>query len=77
MTTRSMPEDFTPLAITFSGAPDSAAETTLKPVFKTGQILDVRREGLDVYNTMLDVMGCKERLGPAGRQHQAVDAIRA
>ena len=44
--------------------------------FKTGQIMDVGSEGIDVYNTMLDAMGCKERLGPAKRDGKAVDAIR-
>jgi len=44
--------------------------------FKTG-ILDVGAEGLDVYNSMLDAMGVAERLGPANRQGQRVDKIRA
>ena len=45
--------------------------------FKTGQIMDIGAEGLDVYNTMLDAMGAKDRLGPASRQHRRVDSIRA
>jgi len=45
--------------------------------FKTGQIMDVKAEGLDVYNTMLAGMGAKDRLGPSKRDHQAIDAIRA
>jgi len=45
--------------------------------FKTGEILDVRREGIDVYNTMLDAMGARDRLGPADRPAVAVDSIRA
>lgn len=45
--------------------------------FKTGEILDVRVEGIDVYNTMLDAMGATDRLGPAGREMVPVDAIRA
>jgi len=44
--------------------------------FKTGQIMDVGAEGLDVYNTMLAAMGATDRLGPAKRKMQAVDAIR-
>ena len=44
--------------------------------FKTGEILDVRAEGIDVYNTMLDGMGVRERLGPAGRKARPVDIIR-
>jgi hypothetical protein len=45
--------------------------------FKTGQILPVGAEGIDVYNTMLDAMGASRRLGPANREKKAVDAIRA
>ncbi|MDA1055232.1 MAG: DUF1552 domain-containing protein [Planctomycetota bacterium] len=44
--------------------------------FKTGQILDVNAEGLDVYNTMLAAMGVSGRLGPEKRKMTAVDAIR-
>ena len=45
--------------------------------FKTGDILDVGQEGLDVYNTMLDAMGVEGRLGPQDREASAVDGIRA
>ncbi len=45
--------------------------------FKTGQILDVNSEGLDVYNTMLGSMGAKHRLGPAKREMRPVDVLRA
>ncbi|MEX0938099.1 MAG: DUF1552 domain-containing protein [Pirellulales bacterium] len=44
---------------------------------KTGQIMDIGKEGLDVYNTMLDAMGAKRRLGPGDRPSIAVDGIRA
>lgn len=44
--------------------------------FKTGQILDVGAEGLDVYNTMLDAMDVPGRLGPAKRDASAIDMIR-
>ncbi|CAN5856463.1 DUF1552 domain-containing protein [soil metagenome] len=44
--------------------------------FKTGQIMDVKAEGLDVYNTMLDAMGASRRLGPDNRKMSPVDAIR-
>ncbi len=44
--------------------------------FKTGKILDVKSEGLDVYNTMLEAMGASRRLGPADRSFSSVDAIR-
>ncbi|QDU09709.1 DUF1552 domain-containing protein [Gimesia aquarii] len=45
--------------------------------FKTGQIMDVGAEGLDVYNTMLAGMGVKDRLGPSKRKMSPVDSIRA
>jgi hypothetical protein len=45
--------------------------------FKTGQIVDVGAEGLDLYNTMLDTMGAKKRLGPVKREARPVDSIRA
>ena len=45
--------------------------------FKTGQIIDVGAEGLDVYNTMLTAMSADDRLGPTDRPTQAVDTIRA
>jgi len=45
--------------------------------FKTGQIMDVGAEGIDVYNTMLGAMGAKNALGPEKRERRAVDKIRA
>ncbi len=45
--------------------------------FKTGEILDVNSEGIDVYNTMLEGMGAPGRLGPAGREGRPVEVIRA
>jgi hypothetical protein len=45
--------------------------------FKTGQILDVDAEGIDLYNTMLDALGVSRRLGPSNREPRRVDAIRA
>ena len=45
--------------------------------FKTGDILDVNAEGIDVYNTMLTAMGCTTRLGPEKRESKTIDAIRA
>jgi len=45
--------------------------------FKTGQIMDVGREGVDVYNSMLSAMGTKGRLGPAKRDGKKADGIRA
>ena len=43
---------------------------------KTGEIVDVNAEGIDVYNTMLTAMGAKNRLGPEKRDFHSVDAIR-
>lgn len=45
--------------------------------FKTGEIMDVGAQGIDVYNTMLEGMGAKERLGSAKHEGAAVDKIRA
>ena len=45
--------------------------------FKTGEILDVAHEGLDVYNTMLGAMGAQVRLGPEDREIQKVERILA
>jgi hypothetical protein len=45
--------------------------------FKTGQITDVGAEGIDVYNSMLDAFGAKDRLGPKKRDSQKIDSIRA
>jgi hypothetical protein len=44
--------------------------------FKTGQIMDVKAEGIDVYNTMLTAMDAKVRIGPNNRPHQSIDKIR-
>jgi hypothetical protein len=53
------------------------AITSANGRFKTGQIMDVNAEGLDLYNSMLDAMGASRRLGPSGREKRPVDAIRA
>lgn len=45
--------------------------------FKTGQIMDIGAEGLDVYNTMLNGMGVSNRLGPDDRDPNPTDGIRA
>ncbi len=45
--------------------------------FKTGQIMDVGHEGIDVYNTMLGAMGAKKRLGPDDREGTATEQILA
>ena len=44
--------------------------------FKTGQIMDVGAEGIDVYNTMLTAMGAGQKLGPQDRDGAAIDGIR-
>ena len=43
---------------------------------KTGQIMDVGAEGIDVYNTALDSMGVSSKLGPDKRDSSTVDKIR-
>ncbi len=53
------------------------AITSANGRFKTGQIMDVKAEAIDVYNTMLTAMGAKNRIGPAKRQPAAIDKIRA
>lgn len=45
--------------------------------FKTGQILDLGAEGLDVYNTIIQGMDGTRLLGPAKRDRQLIDKIRA
>jgi hypothetical protein len=45
--------------------------------FKTGSILDVGREGIDVYNTMLETFNTNKRLGPNDRDYNRVDGILA
>jgi len=44
---------------------------------KTGEVIDVKSEGLDVYNSMLAAMNTKDRLGPEKREARPVDSIRA
>ena len=43
---------------------------------KTGQIMDVGAEAIDVYNTMLSAMSTADLLGPSDRPVNPVDAIR-
>ncbi|MDG2223388.1 MAG: DUF1552 domain-containing protein [Rubripirellula sp.] len=45
--------------------------------FKSGQIMDLGNEGIDVYNTMLRAMGANEKLGPPDRETQWVESILA
>jgi hypothetical protein len=45
--------------------------------FKTGQVVDLGAEALDVYNTILDGMDVTRRMGPPNREKRAVDAVRA
>ena len=42
---------------------------------KTGQIVDVNAEGLDVYNTMARTTGIKAKLGPQDRAGKLIDKI--
>ena len=53
------------------------ATTGANGCLKTGQIMDVGAEGIDVYNTVLDSMGVPTKLGRAKRDAAAVDKIRA
>jgi hypothetical protein len=53
------------------------AMTAANGRFKTGQIMDVGSEGLDLYNTMLGAMGVSGRMGPGDREHRPVDRVRA
>ncbi|MEC7861375.1 MAG: DUF1552 domain-containing protein [Verrucomicrobiota bacterium] len=43
--------------------------------FKTGQIMNVKAQGLDLYNTMLRAMGAEYRLGPKDYDHSSIDQI--
>ena len=45
--------------------------------FKTGEILDVGKEGIDVYNTMLEACQTEQRLGPDDREYSRVHGILA
>jgi hypothetical protein len=45
--------------------------------FKTGQILDLGVEAIDLYNTLLEAHGASRRIGPASRERRVVDAVRA
>ena len=51
------------------------AITSANGRFKTGQILDVAEEGIDVYNTMVQALGSKKRLGPNGREFRQINSI--
>ena len=52
------------------------AITSANGRFKTGQSMDVKAEGIDVYNTMLTAMGSKRKIGPKKRVHKSVNKIR-
>ncbi len=53
------------------------AITSANGRFKTGQIMDVGAEGLDLYNTMIRTMGAPGRLGPGKRETRNINQIRA
>ena len=53
------------------------ATTGVNGRLKTGQIMDVGAEGIDVYNTVLDSMGVPTRLGAQKHNSSSVDRIRA
>ena len=43
--------------------------------FKTGEIMDVKAQGLDLYNTIISGMGSNIRLGPKDHEDQVIDKI--
>ena len=43
--------------------------------FRTGEILDVNAEGVDVYNTMTAALGAVYKMGSSDRQVQRVDSL--
>ena len=51
------------------------AVTSANGKFKTGQIMDVKAQGIDLYNTMLGAMGADPRLGPKDYNHSSIDKI--
>jgi hypothetical protein len=53
------------------------AITSANGRFKTGEMIDAGAEGIDLYNTILETMGARKRLGPAKRDRRAVNSIRA
>ena len=53
------------------------AITSANGRFKTGQILDLNVEALDLYNTMISANGSDVRLGPVDRQSRHISAILA
>ena len=53
------------------------AITSANGRFKTGEIMDVGAEGIDVYTTLLVGMIVPGGLGPGGREARPVDGIRA
>ena len=53
------------------------AITSANGRFKTGQILDLNVEAIDLYNTMISAIGSGVRLGPVDRQSRRISAILA
>jgi hypothetical protein len=51
------------------------AVTGANGTFKTGQIMDVKAQGLDLYNTMVGAMGADPRLGPKDHDHSSIEQI--
>jgi hypothetical protein len=45
--------------------------------FKTGEILDIKAEGIDVYNSILEAVRTSKRLGPSDREGKKIESIRA
>ena len=45
--------------------------------FKTGSIVDVGSEGLDLYNTLIEAHGISTKLGPSSRAFKRVNQVLA
>ena len=53
------------------------ATTSAGGALKTGQVMELNAEGLDVYNTILQGMGVQAKMGPQSREVQQVSGILA
>jgi len=52
------------------------AITGANGLFKTGQIMNVKAEAIDVYNTVLKAMNITQKMGPTKRKMKDIDNIR-
>ena len=51
------------------------AITGAKGRFRTGEILDVNSEGIDIYNTVTSAIGAQYKMGPKERPVNVVDSL--